>query len=202
MKPLHWRANCHDCGAKVGEKHTSGCDTEYCTQCGSQWIDCGCLEHRPSQSRWTGYFPGTLEAAGRGWFVKEQASGPRVRCEGADPEAEPDLNRWYADPLDCRDRARVGALQSYRDEEAEERFSSSYGPYCCSYQNLSESVRMHVLGYTKLSLVVQCLACSPSSQVEEYVRQLQEHLSGLELLSDWGAVVATVVHVYDPPGAD
>ncbi len=30
--------NCHDCGAKPGETHMPGCDTEVCSHCGTQSV--------------------------------------------------------------------------------------------------------------------------------------------------------------------
>src|SRR5678815_2525340 len=35
--------NCHDCGAKPGELHSPGCDTERCPRCGGQLISCDCI---------------------------------------------------------------------------------------------------------------------------------------------------------------
>lgn len=55
MKPLR---NCHDCGAKPGQMHSSGCDVERCSSCGGQKLSCECEDHDPSFSRWTGIWPG------------------------------------------------------------------------------------------------------------------------------------------------
>lgn len=33
---------CHDCGAKLGEPHSSGCDTARCLVCGGQRLCCSC----------------------------------------------------------------------------------------------------------------------------------------------------------------
>lgn len=33
---------CHDCGCKVGEQHTLGCDAERCPCCSGQFISCDC----------------------------------------------------------------------------------------------------------------------------------------------------------------
>jgi hypothetical protein len=34
--------NCHDCNAKEGELHHTGCDNEECPSCGMQFIGCDC----------------------------------------------------------------------------------------------------------------------------------------------------------------
>lgn len=59
MKELE---NCHDCGAKPGEIHEEGCDTERCSVCGGQYLSCGCPGHDPAFARWTGLWPGYAEA--------------------------------------------------------------------------------------------------------------------------------------------
>jgi hypothetical protein len=33
---------CHDCGAKIGEPHHTGCDMEVCPCCEGQFISCDC----------------------------------------------------------------------------------------------------------------------------------------------------------------
>lgn len=33
---------CHDCGAKQGELHHPGCDSEECPRCGGQYFACKC----------------------------------------------------------------------------------------------------------------------------------------------------------------
>lgn len=55
--------NCHDCGTKPGEMHKVGCDTERCSVCGGQRIQCRCKGHDRAFARWTGVWPGKAEAA-------------------------------------------------------------------------------------------------------------------------------------------
>jgi hypothetical protein len=52
---------CPDCGVDAGRVHSSGCDVERCSVCGSQWISCMCRGHDPQFARWTGFWPGDLE---------------------------------------------------------------------------------------------------------------------------------------------
>lgn len=55
-------SNCHDCGAKPGEVHKDGCDTERCSVCGGQRLGDICKGHDKKFARWTGFWPGAIEA--------------------------------------------------------------------------------------------------------------------------------------------
>uniref|UniRef100_A0A6M3IMI3 Uncharacterized protein n=1 Tax=viral metagenome TaxID=1070528 RepID=A0A6M3IMI3_9ZZZZ len=54
--------DCHDCGAKPGKMHKNGCDTERCSECGDQRLQCDCENHDKAFARWTGIWPGKAEA--------------------------------------------------------------------------------------------------------------------------------------------
>ena len=62
LKPVILKS-CHDCGANPGQPHLAGCDTERCSVCGGQRLQCVCKGHDPLFARWTGLWPGEAEAA-------------------------------------------------------------------------------------------------------------------------------------------
>ncbi len=109
---------CGDCRAEPGAYHMPGCDVERCG-CrggGQQTISCeDCTDesYRANRLRWTGVWPGKLEAAHHGLFCRDEINGkpatmaemlgpPRppgavwhVPCQKDDEGAKPDLNRWH-----------------------------------------------------------------------------------------------------------
>ena len=54
--------NCHDCGAKPGNRHSLNCDVERCSVCGGQRLQCDCKGHSRKFARWTGIWPGKAES--------------------------------------------------------------------------------------------------------------------------------------------
>ena len=62
---------CPDCGVSPGKVHRHGCDVERCSVCGIQRLQCNCNNHDPIFSRWSGFWPGTLEADAMGIDLNE-----------------------------------------------------------------------------------------------------------------------------------
>lgn len=74
MRALRTLVNCHDCNAKPGQVHADGCDTERCSVCGGQRLQCseGCSPgHDKAFARWTGIWPGAAEADMLGMDLNE-----------------------------------------------------------------------------------------------------------------------------------
>lgn len=58
--------SCPDCAAEPGAIHDARCDVARCSSCGGQRLGCECPDHDPAFARWTGFWPGALEAAALG----------------------------------------------------------------------------------------------------------------------------------------
>ena len=52
----HFKENCPDCNASIGEEHDENCDVAECDTCGGQRLSCDCKEE--NHAKWTGYWPG------------------------------------------------------------------------------------------------------------------------------------------------
>ena len=107
---------CGDCGAFPGAFHMPGCDVERCgcRQGGQQALSCStCTDESyfANRIRWSGAWPGKLEAEYHGLFCRDEIDGKpatmaemlqrppgavwHVPCGKDDEGARPDLNRWH-----------------------------------------------------------------------------------------------------------
>lgn len=67
---------CPDCGVNPGQVHKYDCDVERCSVCGGQRLFDDCKGHDKRFARWTGYWPGKLEAIALGIDLNQlQMSG-------------------------------------------------------------------------------------------------------------------------------
>jgi hypothetical protein len=62
---------CPDCGVAPGMPHLDNCDVERCSVCGEQRLGCDCEGHDQAFARWTGFWPGALEADALGIDLNE-----------------------------------------------------------------------------------------------------------------------------------
>lgn len=62
---------CHDCGVQPGQPHKEGCETELCSVCGGQRLQCSCKGHDKEFARWTGIWPGKAEAEFLGFNLND-----------------------------------------------------------------------------------------------------------------------------------
>lgn len=106
MKALEKTDRCPDCQVAIGEQHQDGCDVARCLWDGGQRLQCeleGDVDHDCGADAWTGYWPGSVEAAEFDWWIYWDGPDPErgwdyrgrgwVRVTADHPDARPDLNR-------------------------------------------------------------------------------------------------------------
>src|SRR4051794_16389236 len=85
---------CRDCNARPGEYHRSGCESEQCTYCGYQLVDCPCEDEPPPDDRlpWAGEWPGKAECREWGWYARRLPGQGWVPRSEDDPGSVEDLD--------------------------------------------------------------------------------------------------------------
>lgn len=88
----------------IGETHIDACDVARCLETGLQRLNCQ-GGHDCGADVWTGQWPGDVECAEYGWWVRLTPDQGWVTCDADERGAQADLNRLVDQ---CRwDRARA-----------------------------------------------------------------------------------------------
>lgn len=92
-----------DCPATIGQRHGTECSIAICLDSGIQRKLCTVdtaadRTHGCGEQRWTGYPPGSVEAAAHGLWVRPATADDQphtgwIPCEPGEPDAVPDLDR-------------------------------------------------------------------------------------------------------------
>lgn len=91
---------CDGCGAAVGETHDRICDVARCRATGLQWAACdhslpAVVPHEIDT--WTGRWPGQADCERLGFYTRLVPGQGWIPCGPDEPDAQPDLNRLYAE---------------------------------------------------------------------------------------------------------
>jgi len=113
--PLKNLVVCPDCLVRPGQRHSDNCDIERCSVCGGQKIGCDCDGHDKDFAKWTGIWPGQIEA----------------------DYLEIDLNQFYTDSY-----AKIFFIKKplYGDEMIEPKFCKECGAEILVHYTTTEKV--------------------------------------------------------------
>jgi hypothetical protein len=109
VRNLETLRDCHDCGARPGQPHNPGCDTERCSVCGGQRLQCECAGHDPLFARWTGLWPGSAEARSMGMDLNDFAATGTSQFFFVKPKGRV--------PVDPHDAIRAEVIEGLSDAD-------------------------------------------------------------------------------------